>query len=577
MKGNIRIMRLPWTDLTISMKFSIGLFIVLFLTLISATASAIILEQTMQKAEKAREAGERAAQITEIGSLFRAKDARVVDYLLNPGDQSVKLYTNDQMKLTKAEKRLKPYMKTPEQKKWFTQIMSADARTFNLFQSEFVPAVLMNDKQKITEVHKEQVKVQQSIISNVNKLRQSVINDEKRAIENVRNQVLGALVFLSVSVILTIAISVAVTMWIGRQTRTAFKQVIASTDRIASGDLSEDKEKIHNHKKRDELALIADSIEKMKLNLLTIVQAIRSAAEMTKKSGRTLIETTQTVSQESNETAKVMNEIAHGLEDQAASTSNMARFTEDFMHKLDQEVGTLASVVKKTINASKLTEEGEGLVEHSQLTMKLIDSSILEARQKMEHFKARLSNLNQLTELIDEIAGKTNLLALNATIESARAGDAGKGFQIIADSIRKLSNQTSESAKGMAELLQDIHEGSETVEEALSESRKHAETGVGQMKHTDEALASINNEVQIIGVHMKQVSERLQEVNQIGFEMKTSIDAVAAVAQETSASVTQVNQSMNRIEQTMTGITVEAQNLEETSEHFDQVVKQFKY
>lgn len=86
-------MRKLWEKSTISMKFSVGLWVVIILMFLSAAASTLLLYQSMKGAEEARAAGERAAQITEIGTLFKSKDARIIDYLLEPGDRSVKLYT----------------------------------------------------------------------------------------------------------------------------------------------------------------------------------------------------------------------------------------------------------------------------------------------------------------------------------------------------------------------------------------------------------------------------------------------------------------------------------------------------
>lgn len=577
MKNFFKINKLTWFrfQLTIGMKFSIGLWIVLILMLSSAVVSGFQLYQTMQKAEDAQRASERAAQITEIGSLFRAKDARVVDYVLNPGDAAVKLYSQDQMKLTKAEKKLEPYMNTDEQKHWFSQIMSADARTFNLFQSEFVPAVLMNDQQKTAQVHKEQTEIQSQIISNVNKLRESVLTEEEVAMENIRKQVIGSMIFLVISVLFTIILSLAVTWWISRQTKASFTRVIASTNKIASGDLRENQEaNIHNHK--DELGLIADSIEKMKHNLLDMIQTISEAALNTKNSGKTLIISTKSVSEESREMADATNEISAGLESQATNTSNIAQFTEEFINKLDQEVGTLSMVLNKALNASKLTEEGTKLINRSQEQMKQIESSVLKARDEMVHFKIQLKDLNHLVEMIEQIAGQTNLLALNATIESARAGEYGKGFTVIADSIRKLSIQTTESAKGMGNMLQGIHNGSEAVEQSLVISGEQARSGVEQITSTGKALMSINSEAQNIGDSMDKLTIRLNEVNQIGYQMKQSIDAVAAVSQESSARVANVNQSMNRIEKTMRAVASESNKLAETADHFDQLMKRFK-
>lgn len=80
----------------------------------------------------------------------------------------------------------------------------------------------------------------------------------------------------------------------------------------------------------------------------------------------------------------------------------------------------------------------------------------------------------------------------------------------------------------------------------------------------------------MIGESMKELSNRLHEVSSIGNQMKQSIDAVAAVSQESSASVDQVNQSMGRVEETMDGLLNEAQELANTSDKFEQLIKHFK-
>lgn len=570
---NIFRRKASWRHLTIGMKFSIGLWIVLLIMLISAVTSTVLLYHTMQKAEDARVAGERAAQITEIGSLFRSKDSRVVDYLLEPGDRAVKLYSQDQLKLTQAEKKLKPYMKTEEQKKWFSQIMSEDARTFNLFQSEFVPAVLMNDKEKLTQIHKEQNQIQEKTLELVTRLRTSVINEEQQAMENVQKQVRGSMLFLAISVILSVLISVGITWKINRQIKASFRRVIDTTEKIASGDLRNHGQIIHN---KDELGMIADSIEKMKFNLLEMIQTMVQAAEMTKNSGQALIRSTRSVSHESKEMTNTTNQLAEGLEDQADNTSHISQFTEEFMNRLELEIKMLSTVLQKALNASELTEKGKKLIARSQENMKQIETSVLDSRNKMGRFKLQLNDLSKLVEMVDRIAGQTNLLALNATIESARAGDAGKGFSVIAEAIRKLSIQTSSSAKEMAVMLNGVHMGSETVEEAFQLSREHVQSGVKQIVHTGEALISINQEAQEIRENMNELSVRLHEVSAIGLQMKESIAAVAAVSQESSASVSHVNQSMSHVEKTMDGFVDEAHVLAETSKRFEQLIQRFK-
>ncbi|UAK17326.1 methyl-accepting chemotaxis protein [Sporolactobacillus terrae] len=566
-------MRKLWEKSTISMKFSVGLWVVIILMFLSAAASTLLLYQSMKGAEEARAAGERAAQITEIGTLFKSKDARIIDYLLDPGDRSVKLYTQEQNKLNQAEKKLKPYMNTPDQKKWFSQIITDDSRLFNLFQSEFVPAVLMNQKKELSRVHQEQNTIQERSIKRINQLRDSVIDEQQRAMDLVRKQVIGAMLFLAVSIVVTLLISCAITWRVSKEMKHSFRYVIGLTERIAAGDLTEHEKAKTN---KDELGLIADSMEKMKADLLELIRMMVQAARRSKTSGQALIQSTQSVSTESKEMIRIMDQLANGFDRQAANTVHIAQFTENFSERLTKEVAMLSSVLHQAQDASDLTETGRSMIENSQQHMKTIKLSVNDSSRKMEEFKQQLAQLTKFIESIGHIAGQTNLLALNAAIEAARTDQESSGFSVIADSIRKLSNQTSKSTKEMSLMLSAVYKGFDRVNDALNASQEQVENGVQQITNTGEVLSVINQDALDIRSSLTDVSSNLNEVSLIGVQMKQSLTEVAAVSQQSAASVAQVNQSMNKIERSIGRYMKEAKMIDDTSNQFEKVIQRFR-
>lgn len=568
-----RLENLRWRNLRIGQKYLVNLGVVLVLTFASVVASAALLILSLYKVDSAGAQGNRVVQITEIGSLFLSKDTRVVDYLLNPGDAAVSAYSQDQQKLTQAEKKIEPYMKTPEQVKIFSQIMRNDSMTYNNFQNEFVPAVLMQDMNKAKQLRSEQNKIQDNTMNLLQKLRASVVKQEQTAVENAQAQIKWAIGFLVSSLVLSIVLGGTVTFLIQRRLRQSFDHVVDMTERIASGDLRQSDEVISG---RDELGLIAGSITKMKTNLLTMTESMAKLSETTKNNSNKLIHSAYKVSQSSKDVKHTMSELSAGIEGQAENTSRISDMTRDFMKDLAAEVSRAVSIYDLSLSAIEVTKKGKVSIDGSIKNMKIIDSSVQNCLAKMNHLEERMKNISKLIGLIEEIAGQTNLLALNASIESVRAGKDGKGFSVIAESIRRLSNQTSASAKEISGMMSGIRADSSEVNKALNISYEKVEKGSEQIAMTGRQFTQIDEQMQTIGEKMQIMSTRLRKVSEIGVNMRQSIEAIAAVSEESAASVGEVSLSMDGVNETMTSFRKDAELMGEAAQQLDKLIKRFK-
>lgn len=565
--------KIRWKNLRINQKSLINLSVVLILSLASTAASAFLLMQSLNKVDHAGAESRRVTQITEIGAMFRQKDTRVVDYMMNPGDAAMRAYTQDQQTLTRAEKSLMPYMRTAEQKKILKKIMWNDSMSYNLFQSDFSSAVLMNDMKKAAAARQDQNKLQADTNKLLQQLKDTVIDEELSAVQSARSQILLSITFLSLSIILSIIVSAVITMVIQRGVSRSMKQAQNLIDSVSSGDLRKSEIILTG---KDEISLITRSIDKMKQDLLRMIETIFKLSDTTKNSSRRLIHTAENVSEKSRSVKETMQELSGGIQNQAASTSRISDITHDFIGQLERETAKAGSIHQLSLSVMDATGKGRDAMTASIDHMAAINNSISDCMGKMKGLQKRMSSISSLVDLIEEISGQTNLLALNASIEAARAGKEGKGFTVIANSIRGLSNRITESVKEITEKVKGINTDSEKMIEALSLSHERSEQGTEQIQITGRQFMHIDKQMQSVGGNIQTMSERLQEVSRLGQNMKQSIESIAAVSEESAASVGEVSASMDNISGTMDQFSKEAVSLAEDAKKLDLLLKHFK-
>lgn len=562
-----------WVNLKISQKYLCNLLLAFVFILVAVISATILLQQSLQRVNQASTQGIQVVKITEIGSLFRSKDSKVVDYLLNPGDAAVKTYSGAQLQLTQSEKMVQPYMVTREQKDLFTKIMNDDSKTYNLFQNELVPAVTMNEMKKAAEIRKEQNVIQEDMMKRLQSLRVSVLSQEKAAMNAARLQIQLSIFFLIFSLIIAILVSGAITYIIQRKISRSFAQVLKMTNRIAAGDLSGKDETI---KGNDEMSLIAKSIIGMKKNLFEMTTMIAGHSEVSRKNSRRLTASIRDIAASSSTISASMTELSAGVEDQAKNASRINDMARQFMNELTREKDRAESINTLSASAGEATHIGKTAIDDAVSQMNQINSSVHDCMQQMDLLDVRMKNVSKLSGMIEGVASETNLLALNASIESARAGEGGRGFAVIADAIRNLSDQTSQSASKITTMMPEIQSDLENVHQALITSFNQVQKGAKIIQLTGRHFSRIDQLMNQIGERIKEMSARLRGVSGIGQSMTRSIETIAAVSEESSATVSDVAHSIGKVSDTVHVFFDDAKSIDSESDKLDLMIRQFK-
>ena len=171
------------------------------------------------------------------------------------------------------------------------------------------------------------------------------------------------------------------------------------------------------------------------------------------------------------------------------------------------------------------------------------------------------TKIQSAVSLITSIAEETNLLSLNASIEAARAGEAGKGFAVVASEIQKLAEESSDSAKTIEDVVNNLLSESKTTVEAMKEVEIIIEEQQQKLEETKEKFKDVNDGIASSSVETNNISDRTEECNESRNKVVDVVNSLVAIAQENSASTEETTASMEELNATINLVSNQADDL----------------
>ena len=381
---------------------------------------------------------------------------------------------------------------------------------------------------------------------------------------------------IAISIIFTLLILGMVYYYLGKKLD-PLKRLTDIANAITKGNLGEASNLTREHRTQstDEIGLLYSSFEKMTETLSEMIKKMHGLSSSLHEQSSKLNNSSSEVNEGTAQVSVTMDEMANGVESQAnlasALSMDMREFSENIAetNKKGQEITQSTDVV---INDS---QTGMQLMSLSIENMQEIFNIVSESVNQVKTLETQSNEVTTLVTLISNIADQTNLLALNAAIEAARAGEQGKGFAVVADEVRKLAEQVSDSVNGISTIVGNVKSNSKNMVEILTSGLEKVDEGRENLLKTGETFNDISTELSTMNVLVHSMAKQQILLANREETMKESIEEVAAISEENAAGIEEVSASAQQIN-AMTGEMKQlVSNLAAASEELEKMSKTY--
>jgi methyl-accepting chemotaxis protein len=294
------------------------------------------------------------------------------------------------------------------------------------------------------------------------------------------------------------------------------RQTLAAAERIAKGDLSKDL----LVQREDEMGQLQSSMQAMTLSLRELIGGISDGVTQISSAAQQLSAVTEQTSVGVNSQKDETDQVATAMNQMTATVMEVARNAQD--------------ASEAAANADQQAREGDQVVADAIEQIERLADEVLSSTQAMNVLKLESEKIGGVLDVIKSVSQQTNLLALNAAIEAARAGEAGRGFAVVADEVRGLAQRTQQSTEEIEELIATLQSGTQQVATTLDNSRSLTDNSVQLSRRAGSALEQITRTVSTIQDMNRQIATAGEQQSAVAEQINRNIISVRNISEQTA-------------------------------------------
>lgn len=333
----------------------------------------------------------------------------------------------------------------------------------------------------------------------------------------------------TLAILLALSLTIFLSWLMTRSLTVPITAAVLAARTIASGDLT----KSLDTSGADEAAQLLQSMDSMQKTLRETLEHIGRSAEQLASS--------------TEEMSAVMSESAQGLQQQNNEVEMAATAVTEMSQAVEEVASNAVTTSTESKAASEMARHGQVQLTDTLTAIGALTDNVLGASDQARNLAEQTRNISKVLDVIRAVAEQTNLLALNAAIEAARAGEAGRGFAVVADEVRSLAHRTGESTREIESMIDSIQHGTTQTVDALLTSADQARRTQQQAQAANDALSTIAQAVSGIDERNMVIAGAAEEQAQVAREVDRNLVRIRDLSIQTSAGAEQTHSASQEL------------------------------
>ncbi|MBL6990239.1 MAG: methyl-accepting chemotaxis protein [Bacteriovoracaceae bacterium] len=363
------------------------------------------------------------------------------------------------------------------------------------------------------------------ILGQMHTIETNLLNERTTLQKKIQHRI--SYIIIGVTIIAFLVV-IGATIWITKSISNPIREIVERLSQLAqaSGDLTQEL----SVNSSDETGLLARAFNQLIKGFKNIVLQVQNASLTVNSSSNQIL--AQATEQEStiNEQAAQMNQIKASLTQ---------------LRDISTELASNSKIISD--NAQKVgmnAEEGVIFVEKADGKIKTLNQSSKAVEGKLGILNERIEGIGRILETIISVSDQTNLLSLNAAIEAAKAGEHGKGFSVVAEEIRRLADQTSQSSKEISGLIREIQIASSAAVMGMEKSNSEVKVSSEIVLELGKRFSDITEQIQKVLPQIENITQSIAEQASGAKQISLSVDEMSNAINVSSAGMAQTRQSI---------------------------------